>query len=197
MKRVFTDGVIVPDKKKNEKRRRHAYRRAKTPSEVFDILLKTTALGWFFVKEMLNMHLLPYDIGIVIMSLHRRYNCLECPCIVEIHTANPRPSLCVACYNMSDNPVNYGLLCKTCGPYILDECATCPYARCKVHSMFNTGDSRRCTGCETLICDNCAGNTECHEILHEGSESEEVDFCISCYNDIRNGNHEFPGEHFY
>ena len=168
------------DKKKQKKKR--LTHDTKNVKDIYKIIVNVTTKSWFFTREILDTNLLPRDIGIIIMNLFNMYPCSEChEHVIPLIIPSIIPSICVPCYNMGNT--EYGLLCRECGPGMLDQCNSCSYTECKIHSMFNTGEGSptRCQDCFSLICQNCTGNAGCHRTLYEESSDDIIDMCINCY----------------
>ena len=148
MKRLSFPLVSVTKKKK----KRLQCDVARRPDEIYARILAEMSKTWFHIREMID-HFgdIPQDIGFVIMSLYCTYSCGECHTPVTIRDIS-LASICVACYNF-DN-ASFGILCDSCGPYVLEECGSCRYSQCRVHSIF-TPQYGHCENCSQFICNTC------------------------------------------
>lgn len=178
MKRLGSPTYVSPIKKLRLAEENRAPRNAKCPNDAIDELFRAAIYAWFNLREILEMNLLPIeDIGSVIMSFYSTYSCVECSVYVILQKNRYFTDICVACYNLYNT--SNGILCRYCGVYTKDKCASCKYAQCKVHSMFMV-DMTRCVECDYLICKNCIGIEGHHGVLEDG-DGEEIHFCYNCY----------------
>lgn len=166
--------IHTTNNKCHEKKKRRLVHR---PDEIYTSIMAEMSRTWFHIREMID-HLVdvPRDISIVIMSLYCTYSCGECRIPVTIRNIS-LASICVACYNF-DN-ASYGILCQSCGPYVLEECGSCRYSQCRVHSIF-TRQYGHCENCSQLICNACITTNPTYIHGIECNYNENL-LCLECF----------------